>query len=85
MKRLSLSLLMATFLISCQEEASHNDPTANYIKKNSGNNGGISDNNSDQNDPNNPTDAPIDAGLGVLLFAGAAYGVKKIRNRKQKN
>ena len=47
MKRLSLSLLMATFLISCQEEASHNDPTANYIKKNSGNNGGISDNNSD--------------------------------------
>lgn len=36
-------------------------------------------------DPGGGPDAPIDGGLGVLLAAGAAYGVKKYReNRKQR-
>ncbi len=28
-------------------------------------------------------DVPIDGGLSVLLAAGAAYGVKKVRDRKK--
>lgn len=37
-------------------------------------------------DPGGGPDAPIDGGLGVLLAAGAAYGVKKYRDaRKERN
>lgn len=36
-------------------------------------------------DPGGGPDAPIDGGLSLLLAAGAAYGVKKYRNRHQKN
>lgn len=31
-------------------------------------------------DPGGGPDAPIDGGLGILLAAGAAYGVKKYRD-----
>ena len=31
--------------------------------------------------PNNPT--PIDGGLGILLAAGAAYGIKKYRDTRK--
>lgn len=30
-----------------------------------------------------PTDAPIDGGLGVLLLAGAAYGIKRFYTASQ--
>lgn len=30
-----------------------------------------------------PTDAPLDGGLGILLLAGTAYGVKRVRDAKQ--
>jgi hypothetical protein len=30
-----------------------------------------------------PDDTPIDGGLGLLLAAGAAYGVKKYRDGKK--
>lgn len=33
--------------------------------------------------PNNPT--PIDGGLGILLAAGAAYGIKKYRDGRKEN
>ncbi|MFM6926665.1 MAG: PID-CTERM protein-sorting domain-containing protein [Ferruginibacter sp.] len=34
--------------------------------------------------PPDPQDTPVDGGLGLLLAAGAAYGVKKYREgRKQ--
>ncbi len=33
--------------------------------------------------PDDPQDAPIDGGLSVLLAAGAAYGVKRMRKAKQ--
>lgn len=29
-------------------------------------------------------DVPIDGGLSVLLIAGAAYGVKKVRSKSRK-
>jgi hypothetical protein len=32
-----------------------------------------------------PNDTPIDGGLGLLIAAGAAYGVKKYRDGKKKN
>ena len=35
--------------------------------------------------PDIPEDTPIDGGLSLLLAAGAAYGVKKYRDRKKKN
>lgn len=34
-------------------------------------------------DPGGGPDAPIDGGLGVLLAAGAAYGVKKYRDARK--
>jgi hypothetical protein len=32
--------------------------------------------------PEDPVDTPIDGGLSVLLAAGAAYGVKRMRKKK---
>lgn len=29
--------------------------------------------------PGEDPDVPIDGGIGLLLFAGAAYGIKKVR------
>ena len=36
-------------------------------------------------DPGGGPDAPIDAWLGVLLVAGAAYGVKKYKDGREEN
>ncbi len=36
-------------------------------------------------DTNNPNAIPIDGGASVLLAAGAAYGVKKVRAMRKKN
>lgn len=33
--------------------------------------------------PPDPEDTPIDGGLSLLLAAGAAYGVKKYRDRRK--
>lgn len=42
-----------------------------------------------QSKPNKPTGVPIDGGAGILLAAGAAYGLKKLRdyrvNSKREN
>ena len=35
--------------------------------------------------PDDPDDGPIDGGLSILLAAGAAYGAKKYRARKNKD
>lgn len=32
--------------------------------------------------PDAPTGIPIDGGLGALIAGGAAFGIKKIRDRK---
>jgi len=34
--------------------------------------------------PNNPTPVPIDGGASLLVAAGAAYGLKRLRNRRAK-
>ena len=36
-------------------------------------------------DPGGGPDVPIDGGLGLLLAAGVAYGVKKYRDGKKKS
>jgi hypothetical protein len=33
--------------------------------------------------PDDPEDTPIDGGLGLLLAAGAGYGIKKYRDAKK--
>jgi hypothetical protein len=46
----------------------------------------------DPSDPNNPDPGgpqggavPVDAGLGILLAAGAGYGVKKVYDYRKKS
>ena len=34
--------------------------------------------------PSTPDQAPIDGGLGLLAAAGAAYAVKKLRDKKKR-
>lgn len=36
-------------------------------------------------DPDDPACVPIDGGVGFLLAAGVAYGIKKLRAGKEKN
>lgn len=33
--------------------------------------------------PTDPEDTPVDGGLGLLIAAGAAYGIKKYRKHEQ--
>ncbi len=35
--------------------------------------------------PTDPEDTPIDGGLGLLIAAGAVYGIKKYRDSRKKN
>jgi hypothetical protein len=79
MKAIILSLLTTVFLFSCQEEVSPNSPENIWKRHNNGNGSGDL---GSGDDANNTTDAPIDGGLGFLLVAGAAYGVKRIREQK---
>lgn len=34
-------------------------------------------------DPNSPDPIPVDGGVSLLLAAGAAYGVKKVRDMRK--
>lgn len=36
-----------------------------------------------QDGPQDPEDTPIDGGLGLLIAAGAVYGVKKYKDAKK--
>ncbi|HCX23072.1 MAG: hypothetical protein CMB80_20475 [Flammeovirgaceae bacterium] len=36
-----------------------------------------------QTGPGAPPDTPIDGGLSLLLLAGGAYGIKKLRDHKR--
>ncbi len=35
--------------------------------------------------PPAPVDTPIDGGLSILIGAGVAYGLKKVRDQRKKN
>lgn len=34
--------------------------------------------------PAGPTDVPLDGGISLLLAGGVAYGIKHLKNRRQK-
>ncbi len=36
-------------------------------------------------DPGDDPDIPIDGGVGILVAAGVAYGIKKVRDQRKKN
>jgi hypothetical protein len=47
---------------------------------------GMSDNPPPPFNPGDPSPIPVDGGVSLLLAAGAAYGIKKVRdNRKAKS
>jgi hypothetical protein len=82
MKAISLSLLMAAFLCSCQNEASTDDSSLNLSGRNPRKALDINVN-TDTNNAQNQTDAPIDGGLALIAVAGVAYGAKKFRGRRK--
>lgn len=38
----------------------------------------------DPNDPNQVPDIPLDGGVSLLVAAGVAYGIKKVRDSRKK-
>ncbi len=88
MKKIIVSMLIGTCLFSCdpnEDKKVGNSPQLVIPGAGSGNGSGTgggagtgADNNS------GTTDAPIDGGLTILLVAGAAYGVRRFRNKGEK-
>ena len=82
MKTIIANLVIAIFLFSCNSaEGSYSSIPSKPPVYSSGGSGGSGSGAS--TDPNQ-TDVPIDGGLSILLVAGAAYGVKRFRNMRQK-
>lgn len=44
---------------------------------------GFSDNPPPPFNPGDPSPIPVDGGVSLLLAAGAAYGIKKVRDKKK--
>lgn len=92
MKTLLASLCLAILFVSCDPNADNRVGRRPNLNNNSsgssgsagatGAGGGIVGTGSAGA---TPTDAPLDGGLGVLLVAGAAYGVKRVRGKKRDN
>lgn len=79
MKALIVSLLFPVLLKSCGgvPETTGRPPQTNPGAGSGGGTGGGTG-------ASGTNDAPLDGGLSVLLLAGAAYGVKRYRDNKQK-
>jgi hypothetical protein len=78
MKALIVSLLFPVLLKSCEGIPDQTGTPPPTIVTNTGSGSDTGNNTS------GTTDVPIDGGLSILLVAGAAYGVKRYRNSKQK-
>lgn len=80
MKKIIVSLFVSTVLFACDPNEDSKVGTAPrlVLTPSSGSDGGIGAN------AGNSTDAPIDGGISILLIAGAAYGVKRFRNKGEK-
>ena len=52
------------------------------INANNNNNEGPTVYSNDPNAEGTPTSVPLDGGLGILLLGAAAFGIKKLRNKK---
>ncbi len=86
MKKIIVSLSVCAFLFSCDPNSDKKVGNAPpIIVRGSGTGGGgATGGGSGTTGNGSSTDAPIDGGLSMLLIAGAAYGVKRFRNKSQK-
>lgn len=90
-KTLLTSLFVAILFSSCDPNADKQVGNANrFNSANSGSSGsssgGSTGGGGTTGSTGTPTDAPIDGGLGILLLAGTAYGIKRVKGvRQQKN
>ena len=90
MKTLVLSLFITAFLFSCDPNSDKRVGDADRFRANSagagtGSGGATGSGTTGSTGSSNaPTDAPLDGGLGVLLIAGTAYGIKRFRAAKPK-
>ncbi|QEC57630.1 PID-CTERM protein-sorting domain-containing protein [Flavisolibacter ginsenosidimutans] len=83
MKTLLPGLLVAILLFSCDPNADKQIGRNNQFRTTNPNNGGGSGVGSVGSGNSSTADAPFDGGLSILLVGGAAYGLKRIRSRKQ--
>lgn len=86
MKTLLLCLCTICVLSSCDPNADKQVGQPNRVSGVSTNNGsgvGSGGGGADAGGASNTTDAPLDGGLSLLLLAGTAYGVQKVRRSKQ--
>jgi len=85
MKTLLPCLLVAILLFSCDPNADKQIGRNNQFRNTNPNSGGGSGIGSGSVGSGNSStaDAPFDGGLSLLLVGGAAYGLKRVRSRKQ--
>ena len=77
-------ILMAIVLFSCDPNADKQIGRNNRLNNVGQNNGGSGLGSASVGSSNSTTaDAPFDGGLSILLVGGAAYGLKRMRSRKQ--
>jgi hypothetical protein len=77
MKKITVSLCISALLFSCDQNEDGKIGVRPPVVKPPRSEIGVSTDGSN-------TDAPIDGGLSVLLVAGAAYGVRRFRNKGKK-
>ena len=80
-KTLLTGLVIAALFSSCDPNADKQVGNANRLQNTTTSNGGGSVGNTGSG--TNATDAPLDGGLSILLLAGSAYGVRRVRRAKQ--
>lgn len=82
-KTLLTSLFVAILFCSCDPNSDKQVGNSNrFTNANSGSSGGGTGGSTVGSSTGSPTDAPLDGGLGILLLAGTAYGVKRVRKTK---
>lgn len=82
MKTFFLCFTAALILSSCDPNADKQVGNPRSTTTSSTGGGSVGTGGGAGTDSNSPTDAPLDGGLGVLLVAGAAYGVNRMRKQK---
>lgn len=83
-KTLFAGLFVAVLFSSCDPNSDKQVGNSNrFANANTGSSSGGSGGGTVGSNTSSPTDAPLDGGLGILLLAGTAYGVKRVRKIKQ--
>ena len=83
-KTLFTGLAMAILFSSCDPNSDKQVGNASRLQNTTSSTGGSGNAGSGgTGSTGTPTDAPFDGGLSVLLVAGTAYGLKRIKGLKQ--